>query len=320
MQSESSSNTKPVSAAQLAANRANAKKSCGPRNSENSRFNAVKYGLTARAAWAGENPLQNQEFFRYAWERLRPSNPLEELLVSNLLKSRLREDLFLGIERTVLTRRPVLNSAEDGQTFKFLHDPDGLAAVDQLARQITHLTLTSQRQFLALKKTSKQYQDNCPESAGSATSNEVPDLEVSAAQSKVISEAAHGKPINRGTLEDCLAESRLILPGEDAESYHSLVAGLWATLQPTNLLEGFVVGDFAQAQWRLDRALNIQTILLERSAVSASGHDCGFAFGFIHNVQRGQALETLRKYEASLNKRQEGRLALLYKLRVQDAA
>src|SRR3954470_13056461 len=317
MQSESSSNPKRVSAAQLAANRANAKKSCGPRNSENSRFNAVTHGLTARAAWEGENPLQDQEFFRYAWERLRPSNCLEEVLVSNLLKSRLREDLFLGIERTVLTRRPVLHSAEDGQTFKFLDDPDGLAAVDQLARQITNFTLTSQRQFLALKKARKQ--DNCPEIAGSAASNAVPDLDVCAAQGKLISEAARGTPVNRGTLEDCLAESRLILPGEDAESYHSLVAGLWAPLQPTNLLEGFVVGDFAQAQWRLDRALNIQSILLERSAISASGHDCGFAFGFIHNVQRGQALETLRKYEASLNKRQEGRLALLYKLRGQDA-
>src|SRR5690242_7408703 len=101
MNSDSSSTSKPLSAARLEANRANAQRSSGPRNPEHPRFNALKHGLTARLAWAGENPQRNQECFRYAWERVGPRNPLEEIHLANLLQTRLREDLFINVEGKV---------------------------------------------------------------------------------------------------------------------------------------------------------------------------------------------------------------------------
>ena len=213
------------------------------------------------------------------------------------------------------TRRPVLHTVDDGQAFKFLHDPAGLTALDQLARQVTHFTRLSEKQFVALVTARKQMWQTQPGSAAFTSSSEVADLEASSTQTTSIPQAGLTRLFNRGSLEDYLAESRLILPGEDAEAYRSLVRGLWSTLKPANLLESFVAGDFAQAQWRLDRALNIQTVLFQRSAVSASGHYCGFGFGFINDVQRCQAMETMRNYETALYKRQERRLALFHKLR-----
>ncbi len=314
MNSESSSQKRPVSGAKLAANRANAQKSCGPRNPENSRFNAVKHGLTSRVAWTGKNQQRSEEFFKYGQKCLQPRDALEEVHVRNLLNSRLSEDLLLEVERTIITRRPLFDPADEGRVFMFLHDADGLTALDQLVRHITHYTRVSQKQFLALITARKEYLNNHRASAGYAASSDALDA-VSTSPSEEPPEATRGNPVNRGTLKDCLMESRLILPDEDMESYRSLVSGLWARFQPANLLEGFVVADFVQAQWRLDRAFRLQSVVFERGAVSATGRDCGLAFGFIHDVQRCQALESLRKYEMSLQKRQESRLAFLQKLK-----
>ena len=65
------------------------------------------------------------------------------------------------------------------------------------------------------------------------------------------------------------------------------------------------------------RVLRIQRILMERSAVSASGHDCGLGFAFIQDSQRCQALDSLRQYEAVLRRRLEKRMSLWRKLRKQ---
>jgi hypothetical protein len=84
----------PISEAKLNANRANAKLATGPKNTDRSRLNALKHGLSARLAWPGQDVLQDQEFFRRAWACISPRNPLEELYAANLLQTRLRENVF----------------------------------------------------------------------------------------------------------------------------------------------------------------------------------------------------------------------------------
>jgi hypothetical protein len=114
-----------------------------------------------------------------------------------------------------------------------------------------------------------------------------------------------------------LADRHALLPGEDAQGYATLARALWTTYQPANLLEEFLVSDLIQTQWRLDRLLQIQAVFLQRSAISATGHDCGFGFGFVHDCQRTQTLEALRNYECALRKRLNRRMALWPKLRQQ---
>jgi hypothetical protein len=304
----SSSNPTETSAAKIEANGRNAKASCGPRDTRHSRFNAFKHGLTARVAWPGQDPYRSREFFRYCWQRLSPRNPLEETCVGNLLQSRLREDLFLDIEAKVLTRRPIFHTSDDGQSFTFLKDSDGLSALDQLARHLAHFTRVSHKEFLALLTARK-------ESWGTRqTSVEALDEERPESQAAKSPDGEPAPPVNRGSLEDCLADRRLVLPVEDAEAYQSLAQALWPTFQPCSLLEGFIVVDIIQAQWRLDRVLSMQTVLFQNGVISASGHDCGFGFSFINDVQGCQALDTLRNYEAVLRKRLETRMALRRKL------
>jgi hypothetical protein len=308
VKSDISPDAKAISEARLAANRENAKHSCGPKNTERTRFNALKHGLTARMAWGGQDPARGDRFFQYAWHRLGPRNSFEETCAANLLRTREQEDSFLDAERTVLTRQPISHTSADGLPFTFLHDPDGLNALNQLARQLAHLTRASEKEFSALLAARK-------ESASCSTSVEA--LGASQLQAPIagMPEAGSAPCVNRGSLEDCLVDHRLVLPGEDVEAYRSLARGLWSVFRPANLLEGFVVVDIVQVQWCLDRVLNIQGVLLERSAISASGHNCGFGFGFLQDTQRGQTLETLRHYEAVLRKRLDKRLALRRKLR-----
>src|SRR5664279_3875076 len=105
METDQPTDGKAISQACLAANRENAKHACGPKNTERTRFNAVKHGLTARMAWRGQDPVRSERFFDYAWERLGPRNALEEIRVAELLRTREQEDVFLDVERTALTRQ-----------------------------------------------------------------------------------------------------------------------------------------------------------------------------------------------------------------------
>jgi len=300
----SSPRKKAISEAQLAANAENAKLGCGPKNTEYTRFNAVKHGLTSRMAWRGQDPLRGERFFGFSWDRLDPRNPLEETCVANLLLIRQQEDVFLDAERHALTRQPISHTSTDGRPFTFLHDPGALSTMNQLARQLAHFTRVSEKEFSALLAARK-------EAASLSTSLAAPRAKL--LKAPIAADSAPG--INRGSLEDCLADRRLVLPEEDPEVYRSLARGLWSALRPANLLEGFVVVDFIQTQWRLDRVPMIRSVLFERSAISATGHDCGFGFGFIQDAQGCRALDTLCYYEAVLRKRLEKRMALLRKLR-----
>jgi len=87
-----------ISAAKLAANRANAKRSTGPttpEGKENSKFNAVQHGLTARyfPALIQAGSAESEEFETVRTELYdfyQPANAIEELLVEKLAVEYLR--------------------------------------------------------------------------------------------------------------------------------------------------------------------------------------------------------------------------------------
>lgn len=87
-----------VSAKKLAANRANAQRSTGPKTSEgkeNSKFNALKHGLTARyfpaVIQAGTAEWQQFETVRTdLYDFYQPANPIEELMVEKITVEYLR--------------------------------------------------------------------------------------------------------------------------------------------------------------------------------------------------------------------------------------
>src|SRR5258708_153711 len=136
MRTDPSAQPTRVSEAKLKANSANAKLANGPKDTTRTRLNAFKHGLSARIAWPSQDVLKDQEFFRRAWALLAPRNPLEGLYAANLLQSRLRENLFLEVERTVLTRRPVSPAPDDDLPYSFLHEPVALKTLEQLARHL----------------------------------------------------------------------------------------------------------------------------------------------------------------------------------------
>jgi hypothetical protein len=326
MKTDPSPHRPQISGARLKANRANAALSTGPQSpggKEHSRSNALKHGLSARTVWPGQDTGKDQAFFRRAWARLGPRNPMEEMCVANLLQAHLREDLAIEVEQTVFTRQPVSPTAQQARSFPFLHEPVALSTVDQLARHVTHLSRVAERAMLALLRVrSEQWGKPSPSAASAppvgargATEGGTPADALGSDEPQADS-PTHGP----STLEACLADNRLILPEEDANTYQSLVRRMWTTFLPVNLLEELVASDFIQAQWRLERVMRMERALFERSAVSATGQLCTFGFGFVQDSQRNQALESLHHYESVLRKRMEKRMALWRHLREQGWA
>ncbi|MCU0916183.1 MAG: hypothetical protein MUC88_16715, partial [Planctomycetes bacterium] len=78
-----------TSAAQIAANRANAQKSTGPRTPEGKAkisWNAVKHGLLAREGIIrGEDAEEYIDHEGYLLRQLMPDSPLEEILAERLV-------------------------------------------------------------------------------------------------------------------------------------------------------------------------------------------------------------------------------------------
>jgi len=258
---------------------------------------------------------RNQKFFLYCWQRLYPRHGLEEICIANLLRTRLQEDLFLEVERTVLTRKPIFHTAdEDAELSSFLRDPDGLKALDHLSRHLAHLTRISDKEFLGLLAArnenwgaSQKNIETCQPNPPDSQATEFPDKEKAPA-------------VNQGSLEDLLADLRLVLPGEDSDEYRSVARGLWSTFNPSGLLEGFLTCDLITTQWRAMRALNMQTVFLHQNCLSATGHSSGPGFGFINDAQGSQALVSLRNYETVLRRRFESRMKLMRKLRKEDCS
>ena len=280
-----------ASEAQLAANRANAKLSTGPKTvagKQNSSQNSRRHGLTCRTAWLGEDKLQSEKFFSSQWLRIRPRNVVEEIHTGSLLRNREREKFLLAAELTILTRKPVPLSLNQSE-FPFLLDPEALRTLDLLARQVSHSNRIAVRDFKSLLQARK----------------------ITSEKSKQTTHTTN----HQNNLMEFLQSRGPLTDGEDLFTYTSIAREFWLAYEPTNSLETFLVGDIIIVQHQLDRVQKIQSFFLSSSAISATGHDGGFGFGFVHDCQRTQAFETLRNYEDALQKRLNSRMQLFQKVR-----
>ncbi|HYI93339.1 MAG TPA: hypothetical protein VEX68_07330, partial [Bryobacteraceae bacterium] len=88
-----------LTAAKLAANRANAQMSTGPRNTERSRFNGISHGLASkRVVIPGESRDQYEAFRESFFAELNPQSLIEETLVNRIVAAAWRLKRFMGVE------------------------------------------------------------------------------------------------------------------------------------------------------------------------------------------------------------------------------
>jgi hypothetical protein len=129
---------KTMSMVQVAANRANARKSTGPKTAggkANSRRNALKRGLLAREVVldeesGGERASEFQAIHRQFWVHLEPAGPIEEALVERMVTAYWRLHRVLIAERGEIARR----QGKAGRGFVTLEGASLSDAMDVLAR------------------------------------------------------------------------------------------------------------------------------------------------------------------------------------------
>ncbi len=106
---------KTMSMIQVEANRANARKSTGPKTAEgkaNSRRNALKRGILAREVvlheeTGGERASEFWALHRGFWQHLEPEGPVEESLVERMVTAYWRLHRVLIAERGEIVRRQI---------------------------------------------------------------------------------------------------------------------------------------------------------------------------------------------------------------------
>jgi len=92
-----------ISARKLAANRKNARKSTGPRDTRLTRYNAVKHGLLAHGMTELDDSKRHRAVFSRLEKQLRPIGELENFLVWRIAFCRMRLDRAALIEAEFIT-------------------------------------------------------------------------------------------------------------------------------------------------------------------------------------------------------------------------
>ena len=300
--------------AKIEANRQNAMHSTGPKSvagKKNSSQNARRHGLTTRTDCSGPDGMRKRDFIDHCHAALAPKNALEEIQVSNLMDTRLWDDRFIIVEREVLLRRPVTQTLNE-DTYTFLNNQESVAVLGKLTRHFIHNSRFFEKSVLALMKIRAEAWAPFTEPRAKSSENSDPNP---AENEHDTDDQKEGPPINRGTLEDLLADPRLIYPAEEAVDLVTLAHELWNSFAPQNLLEAFVVIDFILVQWRIERLKRLHDLVFERFSTSTTETQCGPGFAFISDAQSNNALDALRQYESALHKHQEKRMILFRKLR-----
>ena len=95
-----------ASAANLAANRANAAHSTGPANTSRTRFNGVAHGLTSRqTVIRGEDQQEFDTFSATLRRQLAPGSPVEDVLADRIIAAAWRLKRFTRVEAAFFNDR-----------------------------------------------------------------------------------------------------------------------------------------------------------------------------------------------------------------------
>lgn len=135
-----------TSDAQRTANRANSKKSTGPKSAAGKRrscMGALKHGLLSPkiSVLYDEFPEDLAELHRHLYAQLAPKTALEEILVHRVIGAAWRLRRILRVERDILAIGQV--EARDAGEFRlgfcYARDPRTNTAIDNLSRYERHL-------------------------------------------------------------------------------------------------------------------------------------------------------------------------------------
>jgi hypothetical protein len=157
----------PISEAQLAANRANAKQSTGPRTAEaktRTRLNGLRHGLTGQTVFLpDEDRAAYDRHHAAVLDSLKPKTVIESQLAHQIADSYWRLNRINAIENNIFALGIEAHAGE------FRDDPEGDAALSQAqtyleqSRQLNLLSLYEQRinrSILSLHKEFTRVRDN----------------------------------------------------------------------------------------------------------------------------------------------------------------
>jgi hypothetical protein len=158
-----------VSEKKLAANRNNAQKSTGPKDTSKTRWNAVKHGILCQeiVAAIGESPEELQQFEEFCeetYEEHKPQGPMESMLVDDMISLRWRRKRMLRHEAGAVDR--FKEASEEGKRkamrsyvlpkgltpHPFLHTISRGIDTDKVARYEAHLMRLYWGNFRALRE------------------------------------------------------------------------------------------------------------------------------------------------------------------------
>src|ERR1017187_1138116 len=159
--------------AQIAANRANAQMSTGPRSAEGksaSRFNALKHGIDAASiVIPGEDPAEYDALAADYLDDFSPQSPSESFHVQTMLRADWQKCRLLRVEadlsRTLLAESPGASFAS-----ALLSDSSAAKLLARVQRQIAAFERTWYRANTELRRRRKHIEDP-PHNLSSITSN-----------------------------------------------------------------------------------------------------------------------------------------------------
>ena len=162
--------------AQIAANRANAQKSTGPRSAEGksaSRFNALKHGIDAASiVIPGEDPADYDALVADYHRDFRPESPSETFHVDTMLRAdwqkRRLQRVEADLHRTLLTETPGASLAA-----ALLSDSPAAKLLTRVQRQIAAFERTWYRANTELRRARQQAEAATDDSLGAPSHPEL---------------------------------------------------------------------------------------------------------------------------------------------------
>jgi hypothetical protein len=152
-----------ATAAQIAANRANAQKSTGPRTPEGkaaSSFNALKHGMDAASTVIpGEDPAEYERLAAGYRESFNPESPLEEFHVNTLIRCDWQKRRLQRTETKLYRALLAEGTNPEDLDIAILRDSPTAKLLQKVFAQIASLDRSFFRALNDLRRINREYQE-----------------------------------------------------------------------------------------------------------------------------------------------------------------
>ncbi len=137
---------------QVEANQQNAKLSTGPKNTSNSRINAIGYGLTGFSAFSEEQELKINDIYADLDGVFKPANIYEEFLISRMAIYIYRLQKSTHIEEDTFVNSYIDEMGKNAMTNPNGPDPVVSCRIDSPIELIMRYETTNENRLLRLAK------------------------------------------------------------------------------------------------------------------------------------------------------------------------